>query len=136
MCCIIAKAEETSSTIVNPVTQESTTTTVNTDTDQTTVTQVNPVTKETTTTIINTPVPSPQEKIVTPSGYSNCFTVAAGWFKDVWVPEHRVCQYTTTSNGVAWIDGHWICTQYKASEGACTKWEWKAGHWVNQFEVY
>jgi hypothetical protein len=133
---VTAKADETSSTVVNPATQESTTTTVNTDTNQTTVTKVNPVTQETTTTII-TPAPSPQETTVIPQGYSNCFTVSAGWFQNVWVPEHRVCQYSTTNaSGVAWVDGHWVCTKYKSSEGTCTKWEWKAGHWVKQFEVY
>lgn len=133
-----AQADKTSSTVVNPVTQETTTTTVNTDTNQTTVTQTNPITQESTTTIINTPAPSPQETTVIPQGYSNCFTVAAGWYKNIWVPEHRVCQYSTTTNanGVAWIDGHWVCTMYKASEGACTKWEWKAGRWVKQLEVY
>jgi hypothetical protein len=138
MSLVTVQADETSSTVINPVTQESTTTTVNTDTNQTTVTQVNPVTQETTTTVINTPTPSPQEATVIPQGYSNCFTVAAGWYKNVWVPEHRVCQYTQASgaSGVAWVDGHWVCTKYKASEGACIKWEWKAGRWVKQLEVY
>lgn len=132
-----AQADESSTTVVNPVTQETTTTTVNSDTNQTTVTQVNPTTQESTTTVINTPAPAPQETVVAPQGYSNCFTVAAGWYKNVWVPQHDVCQYTETqANGVAWIAGHWVCSQYKASLGACTKWEWKTGRWVKQLEVY
>lgn len=132
-------AQETQTTTVNPVTQETTTTTVNPNTQQTTVTKTNPNTQETTTTIY-TQVPAPQEVVPVPQGYTNCFTVAAGWFNNVWVPQHNVCQYDPNSpakhEGVAWVEGHWACTKYKASEGACTKWEWKSGHWVKTFEVY
>src|SRR5690242_4149502 len=46
--------------------------------------------------MIMTPVPSAKEEIPTPTGYVNCFTVEAGWFKNAWVPEHRVCQYEAT----------------------------------------
>src|SRR5438128_183949 len=31
--------------------------------------------------MIVTTVPAPKEKRVTPSGFANCFTVAAGWYK-------------------------------------------------------
>ena len=89
---------------------------------------------------IMTPVPSAKEEIATPSGYVNCFTVEAGWVKNTWIPEHRVCQYestpgqTVTYEGVGWIDSYWACTQY--TETTCTKWEWKPGHWVKTLEVY
>jgi len=132
--CVNIQADETSTTTVDPTTQESTTTTVNTDTQQATITKTNPNTGETTT-VIQTPVPAPQDVMTAPTGYVNCFRVSAGWYQDVWVPEHKVCQYTS-GQGVAWVDGHWICTKYVASEGSCTKWEWKKGHWVNSFEVY
>jgi hypothetical protein len=135
LMCFNAQADETSTTTVNPVTQESTTTTVNTDTQQATITKTNPVTGESSTTIIQTPVPAPQEVVVVPSGYANCFMVSAGWYQDTWVPEHKVCQYTS-GEGSAWVDGHWVCTKSKASEGVCTEWKWKAGHWVKTFDVY
>lgn len=133
-----AMAQETTSTTVNPVTQESTTTTVNQDTQKTTITKTNPNTQETTTTII-TPVPAPQEEVPAPQGYQNCFKVAAGWYKNVWVPEHTVCQYDTNAQnaeGSAWVEGHWACIKYKVSEGMCTRWDWKRGHWVKTFQVY
>ena len=136
---ISVQAEETQSTTINPVTQESTTTTVNPNTQETTVTKTNPNTQETTTTIY-TPAPAPQEVVPVPQGYTNCFTVAAGWFNSVWVPQHNVCQYDSNTSsahaGVAWVEGHWACTKYPASAGTCTKWEWKAGHWVKSFQVY
>lgn len=147
--CLSAQADdETSATTVNPVTQETTTTSVNPDTQETTVTKVNPSTDQTTitkvnpntgltTTIITTPAPAPQEVVTTPQGYYNCFTIAAGWYKGVWVAEHRVCQYQGSSyEGEAWVAAHWACTKYKAAEGACTRWEWKQAHWVKTLEVY
>ena len=120
------------------MTEESTTTTSNPDTQETIVTKTNPNTQESTTTIY-TSAPAPKEVVPAPQGYTNCFTVAAGWFNSVWVPQHNVCQYdssSTTHEGVAWVEGHWACTKYKVSLGACTKWEWKSGHWVKAFQVY
>ncbi len=90
--------------------------------------------------MIVSPAPSLKEVIATPEGYVNCFSVEAGWYKNAWIPEHRVCQYenvpgqTTTYEGVAWIDSYWACTEYTGT--ACTKWEWKPGHWVKTLEVY
>lgn len=151
LTCLSAEAQETMSTTVNPNTQETSTTTVNPDTQESTTTTVNPVTQETTITKINpdtqettttiiTPVPEPKEMIPAPQGYASCFKVPSGWYKDIWVPEHTVCQYDTdTQNqyqGSGWVEGHWACTKYKASEGACTKWEWKPGHWVKTFQAY
>lgn len=132
-----AQAQEVSTTTVNPATQETTTTTVNQNTQETTVTKTNPNTQETTTTIY-TPAPAPKEVVPAPQGYTHCFKVAAGWYKNVWVPEHNVCQYDSsqTTQGVAWVEGHWACTKYTAAVGACTNWEWKKGHWVKTFQVY
>lgn len=136
-CVTNANADETTSTTtVNPITQESTTTSVNPNTQETTITKTNPNTQVTTTTVIKTPVPSPQEVVPTPEGYSNCFKVAAGWFQNSWIPEHTVCQYNTNPQGSAWVEGHWTCTKYTTAEGACTKWEWNPGHWVKTFQVY
>jgi len=90
--------------------------------------------------MIVTPVPAAKEVIVTPSGFVNCFTIDAGWYKNAWVPAHRVCQYenvpgqTSTYEGVAWIESYWACTQF--TDAVCTKWEWKPGHWVKTLEVY
>lgn len=149
---INTRADDTTSTIVNPVnqattttqvnpmTQETTTTTVNPSTNQTTVTKTNPTTGQSTTTVISTPAPAPKETVAIPQGYSNCFMVSAGWDNNVWVPEHKVCQYNSTDNtsyqGVAWVDGHWNCTAYDTTAGACTNWDWVTGHWVKTFSVY
>jgi len=90
--------------------------------------------------MIVSPVPSAKEVIATPSGYVSCFSVKAGWYKDSWIPEHRVCQYqatpgqTVTYEGVAWVDSYWACTGYTGT--TCTKWEWKPGHWVKTLEAY
>lgn len=99
-------------------------------------TTINPATNESTTTIV-TPVPAPQDTVATPQGSTNCFTVAAGWYKNEWVSQHTVCQYEANrTEGLAWVAGHWSCTKYKVSVGACTRWEWKTGRWVKTLEVY
>lgn len=93
-------------------------------------------TSVTTTRVIVTPAPQPKEVVVIPQGYQNCFTVAAGWYKDVWVPEHQVCQYASDqTQGVAWVNGYWSCNKYNANND-CTNWLWVAGHWVKTLEVY
>jgi hypothetical protein len=130
-------SDAVSSTIVTPSTGTTTTTTVNPVTQETTVTKSNPVTGETTTTVIKSPTPAPQEAVTVPEGFWNCFTVEAGWYKNIWVDEHRVCQYQGAGfAGEAWIAGHWLCTKYKASEGICTKWEWSASHWEKTLTIY
>ena len=89
---------------------------------------------------IITPVPSAKEVISTPEGFVHCFTVEAGWYKKMWVPAHKICQYQNvpgqkiTYEGVAWVEGYWSCTDYTGA--TCTKWEWRKGHWVKTLEVY
>jgi hypothetical protein len=82
-----------------------------------------------------TPVPEAKEVIATPQGYVSCFTVEAGWFNDVWVPTHRVCQYSNAGEGVVWVEGYWACNK-ATTEGVCTNWEWKAGRWEKSLVVY
>lgn len=86
--------------------------------------------------VIVTTVPAPKETIVTPSGYVSCFTVKAGWYQDVWVADHQVCQYANSPEGVVWIEGYWACNKYNSADGQCTNWEWKAAHWEKQVVVY
>lgn len=89
--------------------------------------------------IVVTAVPAPKEVTVVPAGFINCFVIKAGWFNGVWVPEHRVCKYNPSKEGIAWIEGYWACTNYKTTgnmKGECTKWDWKPGRWVRTFEVY
>ncbi len=94
-------------------------------------TAVVPVT--TTKEVIVTKVPPPQQVVEVPTGYVNCFNVAAGWYKDVWTDEHQVCQYPGTGN-VAWVDGYWSCPEYQGS--SCTNWQWVSGHWAKTLVVY
>jgi len=89
---------------------------------------------ETTNRAIVTPVPAAKEVIATPEGYVSCFYVQAGWFNNLWVPTHRVCQYNNTGEGVVWIEGYWGCN--KSKEDVCTNWEWRSGHWQKSLVVY
>jgi len=95
---------------------------------------------------IITPVPAPKEAVIVPKGYISCFTVSAGWYKGLWYPERRICQYdqnlaptvsttdnaaasttttgtttvtTTTNNAIegdAWVESYWVCTKYLTEE--------------------
>ena len=86
--------------------------------------------------VIVTAVPAPKETISTPLGYMNCFTVKAGWYKDVWVADHSVCQYANNPSGDVWIEGYWMCNKYDLTEAKCTNWEWKAARWEKALVVY
>lgn len=86
--------------------------------------------------VITTTVPSPKETVVIPTGYVNCFAVKAGWYQDVWIAEHSVCQYTNSPEGLAWVQGYWVCNKYDLGEGKCTNWDWKSAHWEKTFTVY
>ena len=97
-----------------------------------TATQVaNTATKtvNTTTTVMITPVPAPKEVIVAPAGFISCLVIKAGWFNGQWIPDHRLCKYNPSSQGVAWIEGYWACIKFTttAGNGACTGWDWKPG---------
>lgn len=86
--------------------------------------------------VIVTAVPAPKETIITPTGYANCFTIKSGWYQDLWIAEHRVCQYPNSPSGVAWVEGYWTCTTYDITQGQCTNWEWKSAHWEKTLVVY
>ena len=90
---------------------------------------------KTTRQVIVTPVPAAKEVIATPAGYETCFTVDAGWFNNIWVPTHRVCQYQNTAQGVAWVEGYWECNQ-ATDAGVCTNWQWRQGRWEKSLVVY
>ncbi len=97
-------------------------------------------TTTTTTTVerktIITPVPVAKETIATPEGSVVCVTVDASWTGNVWIPTHRVCQYSNQPSGVAWVEGYWSCTEYTVATGECTKWAWNAGHWEQNLSFY
>lgn len=85
--------------------------------------------------VIVTEVPAAKEVIVAPTGYTKCDTIAAGWVDNIWVPAHQVCQYASSSEGTAWIEGYWACTKYTEDNGVCTAWDWRPGHWVQSVDV-
>ncbi len=94
------------------------------------------VVKEVTkTTKIITPVPAAKENVTAPTGYVTCFNVEEGWFDNVWVPTHQVCQYENSGEGVVWVGGYWGCNK-ATPEGVCSNWEWKVGHWEKKLVVY
>jgi len=112
--------------------QESSSTTTTTSQTPTGDTVVQQVTK---TTRVTTPVPTAKEVITAPQGYVSCFTVSEGWVNDVWIPAHQVCQYQNSAEGVVWIEGYWGCDK-STSDGVCTNWVWKSGHWEKNLVVY
>lgn len=98
--------------------------------------------------VIVTPTPavSSDKLVPIPTGYVNCFSVSAGWYNDVWVAEHQVCQYnntlatpvagsSTSIQGKTWVAGYWTCPKYNSS-GECTSWVWKPGRWLQTLDVY
>lgn len=99
-----------------------------------------PIATSTTTTVerhvIVTAVPAPKVIVTAPGNYVSCFKVEAGWHGDSWVPEHQICQYENSPEGVAWVEGYWSCAQYKADTGDCTSWNWTDAHWVKVLDVY
>lgn len=139
-------SETTITTTTTPVTTEPVTTTVVPATTTTSTTIVPSSTSTSTSAtgtavvverpMIVTTVPAPKEVIVTPAGYANCFTVKAGWYQDVWVADHNVCQYPNSPEGVVWVEGYWTCTKYDVAEGKCTNWDWKSAHWEKTLVVY
>lgn len=108
---------------------ETTTTTTTTQSPEGTVV------KEVKTTRIVTPVPAAKEIVTAPQGFATCFKVAEGWFNDIWVPAHQVCQYDNSAEGTVWVEGYWGCNKATA-DGVCTNWEWKAGRWEKKLVVY
>lgn len=130
--CINAQAVTIEQTTINTTTTPATTPNITSPAPASSQLQGKPM--------IVTPIPAAKEVIATPAGYVGCFNVDATWYKGAWIPQHRICQYesapgkTVTYEGVAWVDSYWACTQYTGT--ACTKWEWKPGHWVKTLEVY
>lgn len=129
----------TETTTTTPVV--TTTTPVVTTTPATTTTTTPTVTTTGTAVVVDRPVivtavPEPKETVPTPAGYTNCFTVKSGWYQDVWIAEHQVCQYSGSPSGVAWVEGYWMCNKYDTGEGKCTHWEWKSPHWEKTLNVY
>jgi hypothetical protein len=108
--------------------------TTETTTTTTTQTSNGPVTVE--KRVITTTVPAPKEVIETPTGYVSCATIPAGWVDANWVTEHKVCKYENATEGVAWVDSYWSCTQYKIDTGECTNWLWVAAHWEKTYSIY
>jgi hypothetical protein len=84
--------------------------------------------------MIVTDVPAPKVVTTAPVNYVNCFRVEAGWRGDVWVPSRQICQYSNTPEGVAWVEGYWMCVKYNSEN--CTSWDWKDAHWVKVLDVY
>lgn len=86
--------------------------------------------------VIITEVPAPKIIVDAPVNYVSCSTVPAGWHGTVWIPAHKICQYSNAPEGVAWIEGYWMCTKYKLDSGECTGWDWKDAHWVKVMDSY
>ena len=89
----------------------------------------------TVTRVIVTPAPEPKEVVVEPTGYVNCYDVGAGWVNGQWVGARRICEYSNSTQGVAWIQGYWQCSEVNQNND-CTAWDWKAGHWEKTLKFY
>lgn len=76
------------------------------------------------TTVITTPAPAAKETIVIPAGYTKCTTVKGRWQGSTWISEHQTCKYKKAKT---WVDSYWACNKH--TQGECTNWVWKPGHW-------
>lgn len=87
-----------------------------------------PVTITTVTTTSSSP---PQQVIVSPAPQSaNCKTIPAHWKDKVWVAEQNICTYTNRTEGVAWVNDYWACTEYDLGTGNCNTWTYQPGYWL------
>lgn len=88
-------------------------------------------TAPTTTVTTTTAAPSPQQVIVTPAPQSaSCKTVSAHWKGNTWIAEQTVCKYTNRTEGVAWVNDYWTCSDYDLTTGNCKTWTYQPGYWV------
>jgi hypothetical protein len=85
---------------------------------------------------IVTVAPAPKELTAVPGGFSHCFTVEPGWYNDVWVHEHRICQYQNAeASKRVWVSNYWQCSNY-TNDGTCNNWDWVKGHWADTIVSY
>ncbi|MHB1949302.1 MAG: hypothetical protein ACYCQI_14440 [Gammaproteobacteria bacterium] len=82
---------------------------------------------DTTTTVVE------KRTIVTPAPTGNCTSVAAHWDGNTWVAAHDVCRYENRTEGAAWVQDYWSCTD-ATPDGTCTNWALVPGHWVKTLE--
>jgi hypothetical protein len=71
-----------------------------------------------------------KRSIITPSPKSEaCTTIQAHWEGNIWYDTQVLCRYSNREEGVAWLQDYWVCIASTES-GACTKWEYRPGHWI------
>jgi hypothetical protein len=71
------------------------------------------------------PVP---ENVPPPYGDEGCYMVPGGYYNNLWINPHRVCEYPDAPDGGAWISGYWQCTNYNYDR--CRHWGWVPSHWI------
>lgn len=138
---VFAQSTTTITTVKTPAETTTTTPVVTTTTPVVTTTPATTTVPATSAVVVNRPVivtavPAPKETVATPAGFTNCFTVKSGWYQNVWIAEHQVCQYANSPSGIAWVEGYWMCNEYDSGEGKCTRWDWKSAHWEKTLSVY
>jgi hypothetical protein len=80
----------------------------------------------TTTTVVKRVITTPAPKAV-------CTSVVAHWEGNTWVDTHDICKYENRSEGVAWVNDYWSCTE-AAADGSCKTWSLVPGHWVTSMQ--
>lgn len=81
---------------------------------------------------VTTTYPAANAVVTSPAGYVSCLSVDAGWQADGWVPAHKVCTYSNSPLGKAWVEGYWECTN-ATDDGVCLVWAWKDAHWEQTY---
>lgn len=71
--------------------------------------------------------------VTTPAPKPVCASVPGHWEGNVWVDIHNVCRYTDRTEGAAWVESYWSCTDADAN-GTCTAWVLVPGHWVKTLQ--
>jgi hypothetical protein len=79
--------------------------------------------------VVNIPVPVDREVMGPPGGYETCYMAPSGYFNGYYIRTHRVCEYSNSPHGGAWVAGYWQCPNYH--RGYCGgPWMWNPNHWV------
>jgi hypothetical protein len=67
-----------------------------------------------------------------PHGFQSCHMIPKGYYEDVWMNSHQVCEYSAEDKrGVLWVAGHYICKE-ASQNGVCRNWTWRPEHWATR----
>ena len=76
------------------------------------------------------PLPPPTyTTIKPPKDFTQCHTTTGIWFKNIWVPAHKICISQKQQNAtLQWEKAYWGCISVGADQ-SCEHWKWFPDHW-------